>query len=191
MQKLQENEKRSYKKKQYWVAPYLKDRPEHSFYHVSIPKLTIEDGVRFHNYFRMSATQMEELLLIVGPLLIKETVIREPIQPKERLAITLRYLASGDSMVSMSYQYLVGVTTVCHIIRETCEAIWNSLYPLVLPPALSEKDWLEIANDFEELSNFAHCIGAIDGKHVTIQVCILKVGCVISCHFEIHNLPPV
>ncbi|XP_018405642.1 PREDICTED: putative nuclease HARBI1 isoform X1 [Cyphomyrmex costatus] len=72
-------------------------------------------------------------------------------------------------MTSMSYQYLVRVTTVCNIIRETCEAIWNSLYPLVLPSALSEKDWLEIANDFEELSNFTHCIGAIDGKHVTIQ----------------------
>ncbi|XP_018405643.1 PREDICTED: uncharacterized protein LOC108781995 isoform X2 [Cyphomyrmex costatus] len=29
-------------------------------------------------------------------------------------------------MTSMSYQYLVRVTTVCNIIRETCEAIWNS-----------------------------------------------------------------
>ncbi|XP_067217094.1 putative nuclease HARBI1 [Linepithema humile] len=169
MRKLQKNEKRPYRKKQYWVAPYLKDRPEHSFYYVSIPKLTIENGVRFHNYFRMSATQFEELLSIVGPLLIKENVIREPIQPKERLMITLRYLASGDSMTSMSYQYLVGVTTVCNIIRETCEAIWSNLCPLVLLSVLSEGDWLEIANDFEELSNFIHCIGAIDGKHVTIQ----------------------
>lgn len=47
MRKLQENKKRPYRKKQYWVAPYLKDRPEHSFYHVSIPKLTVEDGLRF------------------------------------------------------------------------------------------------------------------------------------------------
>nr|XP_012217190.1 PREDICTED: uncharacterized protein LOC105669025 [Linepithema humile] len=169
MRKLQKNEKRPYRKKQYWVAPYLKDRPEHSFYYVSIPKLTIENGVRFHNYFRMSATQFEELLSIVGPLLIKENVIREPIQPKERLMITLRYLASGDSMTSMSYQYLVGVTTVCNIIRETCEAIWSNLCPLVLLSVLLEGDWLEIANDFEELSNFIYCIGAIDGKHVTIQ----------------------
>ncbi|XP_025266510.1 putative nuclease HARBI1 [Camponotus floridanus] len=72
-------------------------------------------------------------------------------------------------MTSMSYQYLVGVTTVCNIIRETCEAIWSNLCPLVLSSALSERNWLEIANDFEELSNFIHCIGAIDGKHVTIQ----------------------
>ncbi|XP_036140826.1 protein ALP1-like [Monomorium pharaonis] len=72
-------------------------------------------------------------------------------------------------MTSMSYQYLVGIATVGNIIRETCEVIWNSLCPLVLSPALSEEDWLEIANNFEEVSNFTHCIGAIDGKHVTIQ----------------------
>lgn len=41
--------KRGYKKKQYWVAPYLKDRKEHSFFHVSIPKLTFEDSIRYYN----------------------------------------------------------------------------------------------------------------------------------------------
>lgn len=81
-----------------------------------------------------------------------------------------RYLASGDSMISMSYQYLVRVTTASNIIRETCEAIWDSLCPLVLPGRLEERDWLDIANDYEKW-NFVHCIGAIDGKHVTIQVC--------------------
>ncbi|XP_018399460.1 PREDICTED: putative nuclease HARBI1 [Cyphomyrmex costatus] len=161
--------KRAYKKKQYWVAPYLRDRLEHSFYHVSLPKLTVDDGVRFHNYFRMSTTQLEELMSIVGPYLVKQNVVRESIGPKERLVITLRYLASGDSMTSMSYQYLIELTTVCNIIRETCEVIWNTLCPLVLPPSLSEEDWLKIANNFEDISHFVHCIGAIDGKHIIIQ----------------------
>ena len=84
--------KRPYRKKQYWVAPYLKDRLEHSFYYVSMSKLTIENGVRFHNYFRMSVIQLEELLSIVGSLLVKQNVVRESIPPKERLAITLRFI---------------------------------------------------------------------------------------------------
>lgn len=78
-------------------------------------------------------------------------------------------------MTSMSYQYLIGLTTVCNIIRETCEVIWNTLCPLVLPPSLSEEDWLQIANDFEDISDFIHCIGAIDGKHITIQVRIFII----------------
>lgn len=73
-------------------------------------------------------------------------------------------------MISMSYQYLVGVTTVSIIIRETCETIWDSLCPLVLPGRIEEKIWLNIVNDYENSWNFVHCIGSIDGKHIIIQV---------------------
>lgn len=83
-----------------------------------------------------------------------------------------RYLASGDSMTSMTFQYLIGKTTVCNIIHETCTAIWDCLWPSVLPPVVSEEEWIELARDFQQLRNFVHCIGAIDGKHVVIQVYI-------------------
>jgi len=74
-------------------------------------------------------------------------------------------------MTSMSYQYLVRMTTASTIIHETCKAIWDYLCPLVLSSQLEEKDWLDIANNFNEKWNFIHCIEAIDGKHVIIQVC--------------------
>lgn len=77
-------------------------------------------------------------------------------------------MASGDSMTSISYQYLIGLTTVSKIIEETCNAIWNCLVKEVLPSCLKEQDWLDIANEFEVKWNFNHCIGAIDGKHVLI-----------------------
>ncbi|XP_039302905.1 uncharacterized protein LOC105206919 [Solenopsis invicta] len=81
-----------------------------------------------------------ELLQIVAPKLHKQTFLRKPVNAEERLCLTLRYLASGDSMVSISYQYLLGCTTVSNIISETCEVIWNELCPIVLPPSLSKKD---------------------------------------------------
>ncbi|XP_077280679.1 uncharacterized protein LOC143907665 [Temnothorax americanus] len=90
----------------------------------------------------MSSTQLENLLQIVGPKLQKQTHIREPISAEERLCLTLRYLASGDSMVLISYQYLLGCTTISNIISETCEAIWNMLCPVVLPSSLTKEDWL-------------------------------------------------
>lgn len=37
-------------------------------------------------------------------------------------------------------------------------------------PPTNEESWLRIADEFEEKWNFPHCIGAIDGKHVVIQV---------------------
>ncbi|XP_012522028.1 protein ALP1-like [Monomorium pharaonis] len=159
-----QQKKKVCKKKKYWVAPIFKNRSRHSSFFASTPKLILED-IQFHN-FRMTATQLEELLGIVGSKLQKQDV---SITPAERLALTLRYLASGDSMTSMSYQYLVEVPTVSNIIHDTCAALWDCLNPIVLPNKLQEKDWLDIANNFEIKCNFAHCIGAIDGKRVIIQ----------------------
>uniref|UniRef100_A0A6P7GW89 Nuclease HARBI1 n=1 Tax=Diabrotica virgifera virgifera TaxID=50390 RepID=A0A6P7GW89_DIAVI len=33
----------------------------------------------------------------------------------------------------------------------------------------SESEWEEIAKEFDEKWNFCHCIGAVDGKHITIE----------------------
>ncbi|XP_039311963.1 protein ALP1-like [Solenopsis invicta] len=165
---LAKKNKRDKKKKRFWVAPIFKKRYEHGFYHALLPTLRLED-LRFHNYFRMLTVQYEELLTIVGPHLERQYVVREPISAAERLTLTLRFLAAGDSMSSMTYQYLVGLTTVSNIIATTCQIIWEQLCPLVLPSQLLEDDWRSIAEDFEDIWDFPHCIGAIDGKHVIIQ----------------------
>ncbi|XP_018354298.1 PREDICTED: uncharacterized protein LOC108755658 [Trachymyrmex septentrionalis] len=123
---------------------------------------------QFKNYFCMTATQFEELLLLVAPQITKQTIIQEPISAKELLSMTIRFLASGDS-TSLSYQYPNSLTTVNDIIEETCNAIWNNLQQQVLPSSLAKEDWLNIAHDFEELWNFKHCVGAIDGKHILMQ----------------------
>ncbi|XP_012221308.1 uncharacterized protein [Linepithema humile] len=135
----------------------------------------------------MSSTQLENLLQIVAPKLNKQTFLREPVSAEERLCLTLRYLASGDSMVSMSYQYLLGRTTISNIISETCEVIWNMLCPVVLPSSLTKEDWLHIAADFENRCNFPHCIGAIDGKHIVIQ-CPANAGSTYYNYKHSHSI---
>lgn len=86
----------------------------------------------------------------------------------------------------MHYQYLVGVTTASNIINETCAVLWKKLQPLCMPAELKREQWLSIAEDFEEKWNFPHCIGAIDGKHVVIQVCTL-FNCIIYIALQFMN----
>ncbi|XP_071628812.1 uncharacterized protein [Temnothorax longispinosus] len=166
--------RKRYTKKKHWVAPIFQERKVHGFFHAVLPKLILED-LRFHNYIRMSATQFENLTLLIGADIFKQHHIREPIDVAERLLMTLRYLASGDSISSICYQYLVGLTTAANIISETCQALWNNLSSIVLPADLSEDKWLTVANNFADKWNFPHCIGAIDGKHIIIQ-CPAKAG---------------
>ena len=33
----------------------------------------------------------------------------------------------------------------------------------------TEKEWADIANEYEELWNFSNCVGAIDGKHMNMK----------------------
>lgn len=77
-------------------------------------------------------------------------------------------------MTSLSYAYRIAQCTLSGIIPETCEAIWLSLKEKVLINP-TEENWSTIAEDFETTCQFPHCIGAIDGKHVEIQVCILSI----------------
>lgn len=86
-----ENKRRKYKKKKYWVAEIFENRAVHGFYHAIFPILRLEDS-RFINYFRMSATEFEELLCLVGPTISKQYVVRDPISAPERLALTLRFV---------------------------------------------------------------------------------------------------
>lgn len=131
-------------------------------------EMELQDKEMFFNYCRMSTEMFEQLLNIVGPLLEKQFVIRDPIPARTRLLVCLCYLASGDSMSSISYAFRIGLNTVSEIVSEICEALWNSLHESVMPPP-NEESWLRIAIEFEKKWNFPHCIGAIDGKHVVIQ----------------------
>ena len=54
---------------------------------------------------------------------------------KERLAITLRYLVSGDSQESIAFLFKVAHSTVNGIINETCDVLWNALFEYVTPPS--------------------------------------------------------
>ncbi|XP_024890215.1 protein ANTAGONIST OF LIKE HETEROCHROMATIN PROTEIN 1-like [Temnothorax curvispinosus] len=155
------------RKRRCWISKVFAERQRHGFYHAVLPNIRLED-LRFRNYTRMTPIQLEELLSIVGHDLKKHYVVREPINEEQRLIVTLRYLASGDSMVSLSYQFLISVSSITNIIRETCSVIWEHLYPIVLSQC-DTNDLKEIANDFANKWNFPHCVGAIDGKHIVIQ----------------------
>ena len=86
-----------------------------------------------------------------------------------KLALTLRYLATGASQADLSFNFRLGRSTVCKILEEVPKIISNCLQPIALQmPDLPEK-WKKIADDFWHIWNFPLCLGAIDGKHCIIQ----------------------
>ena len=77
------------RKHKFWVHPILLKRKTLGSYHHLVQELQLH-GTKFQEYFRMSVTQFEELLSVVGPHLQKTARNREPITAAQRLAICLR-----------------------------------------------------------------------------------------------------
>lgn len=88
-------------------------------------------------------------------------------------------------MTSLSYLFRLGHSTVSKIISETTESIWNVLQPILLVPP-SEEEWYKIAEGFANTWQFPNCIGAIDGKHIQIQV--LNLGSYNNVLFVLYLL---
>lgn len=72
-------------------------------------------------------------------------------------------------MPSMSTAFRMSKSSVSNIIRDVCRAIWELLVPVVFFEPTEEK-FRDIAEQFYRQWNFPNCVGAIDGKHVVIQV---------------------
>ena len=76
----------------------------------------------------MSPGRFEHLLSLVGSSIKKtDTNFRKAIEPVQRLALTLRFLASGDSQQSLTFSFRISASTVSRIINETSAAIWEKL----------------------------------------------------------------
>ena len=111
-----------------WVRAWIQRRWKHGAHHALMQELSAEDPEGFRNFQRMDTNDFQELLRKVTPLIQRQdTNMREAISPSERLSITLRYLATGDSYYSLEYLYRIPVSTLSGLIPETCQAIYDSL----------------------------------------------------------------
>ncbi|KMQ86318.1 nuclease harbi1-like protein [Lasius niger] len=133
-----------------------------------VVEMQITDREKFFNYFRMTPEIFEELLTLVGPRIQKKDVCRIPISPRIRLQLTLRWLASGDSLASHSYAFRIASNTASKIVRETCTALWEVLKDKVFLQSTVE-NWQQVADKFQEICQFPNYIGSIDGKHIIVQ----------------------
>jgi hypothetical protein len=123
-----------------WVKPWLLLRPMMGQYHLLMNELRLKDVQAFQNFTRMTPHMFFNLLETLTPQIEKQdTNYRKAIGPGTRLALTLRYFASGDSYKSLSYNWLCGANTISKIVKDVSMAI-NAEYgaDLLTPPVIPE-----------------------------------------------------
>ena len=72
----------------------------------------------YKNFTRMSPSEFEFLINLTGEkILKKDTAFRKAISTRERLALMLHFLTSGDSYVSLQYLFKISKQAINQLHR--------------------------------------------------------------------------
>ena len=99
----------------------------------------------FTNYMTMTPEFFEMIKTRLEPHLARQpTNYRAPISVGEKLAFTIRYLATGESYTSLSCQFWVGRSTISKFLPEVYRAIQDEFtrkYLRCPTTPMSGKNW--------------------------------------------------
>ena len=94
----------------------------------------------------MSPNRFQHLLELVRPLITKkDTKMQKAIIAEKSLAVTLRFLVTGDSQQSLSFPFRMGKATVSNIVTEASDAIHQVLKEKYLSALHTKEEWLKIS----------------------------------------------
>ena len=132
-----EHKMKRYRKR--WMASFLERRNRNLNV---LWKVKMDSCVLFRNFTRMTARDFELLLQLIGPSIKKQDInIRKAIPINTRLAVTLRFLSTGDSYQTLMYIFRISVPTISTIIPEVCQTVIKSLKGYV---EVSEKRFIDM-----------------------------------------------
>ena len=118
----------------------------------------------------MTPDLFEEMIVKLTPRLQKKTTdMRHPLSVGLKVAVTLRFLASGCSYADLSYSFRVSKSAISRFVPVVCQAIIDVYMPEVLKCPTTPEEWKVVADGFSRKWNYHNCCGAIDGKHIAIQ----------------------
>lgn len=112
--------------RRWWVRPWLEEKNIAS---LKLAKQEFQqDPEQFKKFLRMSEQSFDKLLQWLKPHIEKSnTNFRDAISAKDKLIITLRFLATGETYRSLMYSFRVSESTISLFVPEVCRAIYNVL----------------------------------------------------------------
>ena len=113
----QREERKNRRNRRMWVKPWIMERERKGAYNALLNEFILTDREDYRRFMRMNSETFHELLEKVRPH-IQGQVIRLPISAEEKLAVTLRFLATGEDYQSLSYLFRIhrwDNEGICHV----------------------------------------------------------------------------
>ncbi|KAL1315373.1 hypothetical protein HN51_042139 [Arachis hypogaea] len=122
----------------------------------------------FRKAFRMGRSTFDLICEELNSAIVKEdTTLRNAIPVKQRVAVCLWRLATGDPLRLVSKKFGLGISTCHKLVLEVCTAIKTVLMPKYLQWP-NESQLRNIKNEFEGISGIPNVVGSMYTSHVPI-----------------------
>ena len=136
---------------------WIRRRQENGYFTNIVRELAAEHTPAYHQIMRMKFEDFTAILREIVADITPRQVPKgghEVISAAERLTLTLRFLATGETFRSLSFQFRISRAAISFIVKEDCQAIEKRLGPQFLALPSSQEEWQAIALKFEERWNF-------------------------------------
>jgi hypothetical protein len=94
---------------------------------------------------------------------------KPPLDPELKLAITLRFLATGNSYQSLAFSFRVVHNTISVFVPQVCAAVVDEYRDEVFRTPSNPAEWRKVADLYGRRWNLPHCCGALEGKHIALK----------------------
>ncbi|XP_017025421.1 putative nuclease HARBI1 isoform X1 [Drosophila kikkawai] len=145
-------------------------RQQQTAFKCPLRELLLGDEETFRAFHSMSTLSFRKLLRILRARLERQdSQITGSVPAEVRMHMTFRFLATGESFATLAGIFQLPKKRIKDIVAETLSSIVKRLKRTFLEIPRTEEQWLSIARDFQEMWNFPHCLGAVDGHHIAFR----------------------
>lgn len=147
----------------------IRKRDTEGVYSIFITKYLLTDDDKFHDFLRVTPYLFNVILNNIRDLIttLPSKRVKNPISPQHKLCVALRFLATGESLASLSFSFRISRSHLTNIVRSVFKAIKDTMIGEI--PMPTKEQFLSIADEFYRKWNFPNAIGCLDGKHVRVR----------------------
>ncbi|CAH9065136.1 unnamed protein product [Cuscuta epithymum] len=144
---------------------WVKERSQDWWDQCSSPEFPEEE---FKRAFRMGKETFEMICSELSSVVAKEnTTLRVAVPVKQRVAVCIWRLATGEPLRLVSKKFGLGISTCHKLVLEVCNAITNVLLPKYIRWP-DEVRMRRIKDEYESISGIRNVIGSVYTTHIPI-----------------------
>ncbi|XP_044470839.1 protein ALP1-like [Mangifera indica] len=144
---------------------WVKDRSKAWWDECNSPDYPEEE---FKKWFRMRRQTFDMICEQLNSVIAKEdTTLRNAIPVRQRVAVCIWRLATGEPLRLVSKRFGLGISTCHKLVLEVCTAIRSVLMPKYLQWP-DEEGLRKIKEEFEVLSGIPNAVGSVYTTHIPI-----------------------